>query len=128
GWSGHDYLWTGLDYGYERRNYFRRGNDRLHGGNPFPQGGYDHFRLPHEFLGGSNKYLGRRENGRRGAGGSVPKNRLPGYLPDKWTRFLKIMATKKAQKDTRKPFCDFVPLCCYSLSTEHGSQQEIEPV
>jgi len=39
-----------------------------------------------------------------------------------------IMATKKAQKDTRKPFCDFVPLCCYSLSTEHGSQQEIEPV
>ena len=39
-----------------------------------------------------------------------------------------IMATKKAQKDTRKPFCDFVPLCGYSLSTEHGSRQEIEPV
>ena len=33
----------------------------------FLQGGHDCFRLPHEFLGGRNKYLGRRENRRCGA-------------------------------------------------------------
>ncbi len=34
-----------------------RGNDSLHDGNRFPQGGHDHFCLPHEFLGGKSNHL-----------------------------------------------------------------------
>src|SRR5438876_381489 len=45
---------------------FRDANNRFHNGNAC-------FRLPHEFLRGSNSRFCRRENRRRGAGGSVPK-------------------------------------------------------
>src|SRR5947208_13917850 len=70
-----------------RRKYIRYRNVYWCGVYIYFPGGYSYFRIREEFLSGRNKYLCRRENRRRGAGGSVPNsqstvNESPGFRPD----------------------------------------------
>src|SRR5947207_1780956 len=61
------------DHGHQRVDPLRCGNDRFLGGNRRLRGGHDCFRLTHKFLRGRINHFCRRENRRRGAGGSVPE-------------------------------------------------------